>query len=299
MIVAGQVATDFAGARHSGAALKAAGVSLVLRYLPGGGGAWKHVSRAEIDDFHANGISVLLNFEATTAGPLRGRAQGLVDGPKAVTGAKLLGYPERFPIIYSVDTDVTASAMGRVIDYFTALHETPGHTWPIGVYGEADVLDALAAAGLSSFGWQTVAWSHRRVSAHASLLQQVAKTAGLEDTDNNLVLKSFDAWGPSSTKPLPPPTPAEVDMIALDVNPNAPNWCRLVINGTEITHATGPMAAVLGRANVPAVTITRDELVSMLSRVRVARPIPCPVELAGDAELVAAWTAAGGCGGPR
>ena len=239
MIAPGAVAADYA-AHIPPAEIAKAGVKVVCRYI--GGGAWKQLTPAERDGLWANGVGILLNWEAGAADPLKGAAIGKSHGEAAKRAAIALGYPLALPIIVSVDTDFVPKQHSAVIQaYFREFKQASG--WSLWAYGEADVIDFLFGLGLISGGWQTVAWSGGRISRNAYMLQKTGTTFHPElshfgtRVDHNEVLKPVLAWGPPIPEPpvVEPPVqvPVEEDVTKL-IQPFdglAPDSAVFVVHG--------------------------------------------------------------------
>lgn len=192
-------AVDYSFARPDPAALKAAGIKVVCRYLTGAG---KAVTRPEIDALHAQGIGVLLNFEADAGDALGGAAKGAANRVLAVAAADALGAPA-LPIVYSVDRDIASEQMSTVMAYLHAA-DHPQHQSR--AYGEYAVIEAFGR-----WGWQTIAWSNGQLSQHAAIYQYaINQTLGgaAVDYDEVLNLAQLGAWMPPAA---PQPVPIEED----------------------------------------------------------------------------------------
>lgn len=160
---------DYSWGRPGGAALRAAGKSFAARYLWPGGPGGKGLDAAEARDLADNGIALVLCFEGFADGWRGGRAAGLRDGAAAAAELRALRL-EPAPVHFAVDRDTTAADWPVVDAYLAGAGEGLGDPSLVGVYGEADLIDHCAAAGIRWL-WQTYAWSRGRVSARATLLQ--------------------------------------------------------------------------------------------------------------------------------
>jgi len=97
-------------------------------------------------------------------------------------------------VYLAADFDVTSSAQMTTVE--RCLDGAAGvlGRGRVGVYGEADVIDACLGTRHATFGWQTRAWSGGRVSGRAHLLQQVGYVyPGGVQCDRSTVLKAD--WG--------------------------------------------------------------------------------------------------------
>lgn len=203
------IALDYTG-RIDPAALKAAGVSDVFRYL-----SWmnywggvshnypnpKIIQKAEYDELLAAGIAVTLNWEYDAKDWLSGSDGGAAHALEACKQARALGYPAGATIIGSADFDMTRQQWdGAGHAYavaFGAGIRAGGYT--PGVYGPYDVLTWCAnETGLSRF-WQagmSWAWSGQRNRNRwpgAHVRQMNHRTVGGRDTDWNEIL--IPDWG--------------------------------------------------------------------------------------------------------
>ncbi|MET8848039.1 glycoside hydrolase domain-containing protein [Amycolatopsis sp. NPDC004625] len=163
-------ALDYSAGRPAGAAVRAAGHVGVVRYA---GTPWrpKNITKAEFQDMDRNGVGVALIFEDLSGDALKGWGRG-VDAARAIAAdAANIGFPASRPLYFAVDQDITTQ-METVKAYFGGIASVLGSR-PIGVYGEADVLDAVIGAGLAEYGWQTAAWSKGRRTTKARLFQRI------------------------------------------------------------------------------------------------------------------------------
>lgn len=206
---------DYSFSRPNLAALPASVVG-VCRYLRGSG---KALDAGEAASIQASGRFIVVNDETTSGRAAQGAGAGSMDGAAAGTAARSLGIPSNCVIHPSVDFDVTTQ-MGAVIAYMTAYKQASGYG--LGCYGEADVVDALANAGLltTGFGWQTIAWSGGRISSHAGLYQYAinqSMAGGSVDFNRLINLAGLGVWGsgldPSGGgTPIPAPIPTPVPL---------------------------------------------------------------------------------------
>lgn len=198
------VGVDFATSSENVAALKAAGVAFVCRYLSGGGDA-KDITAAERDRLLGAGIGIVLVWETDgRTGPLVGNGAG--DANAAVAEAERLGVPSGTCLYFAVDFDMQPSQLSIVRTYFaraTSRCHVAGYR--CGVYGGFAVVEGVA--DLVDLGWQTYAWSGGRWSSHAHLQQYAngAVLAGIGvDYDRNTAA-DFGQWGTT-------PKPQEITM---------------------------------------------------------------------------------------
>jgi hypothetical protein len=163
-------ALDYSAGRPSGAAVRAAGHAGVVRYA-GTAGRTKNITKAEYQDMDRNGVGVALVYENKAGDALLGRAAGSASASAIAMDARNIGFPATRPFYLAVDQDITTQ-MPTVVEYFRGANNVLGVA-RTGAYGEADVLDALFAAGVITYGWQTAAWSKGRKAKKAHLFQRI------------------------------------------------------------------------------------------------------------------------------
>ena len=187
---------DYSFARPGGAALRAAGKSFAVRYVPYQGDQGKGLKADELADLQANGIAVGLVFESTAGRMLDGYGAGVTDATVSLASAALLGFPKDRPIYFACDTDTTADQLASVRNYLDGAASVLGRA-RIGVYGEYDVIDHCLGTGAATWFWQTYAWSGGRLHPMAHLYQyqndQTINGAAV-DFDRALVA-DFGQWG--------------------------------------------------------------------------------------------------------
>lgn len=210
--------------RIAPAALKAAGCSVVFRYLSRPG--WpKNLTAAEANELRAAGIPIVLNFETTADFMLGGYSAGVSCARSARAQANALGAPSNTRIYYSADFDATADQIPTILEFDRGAASVDGDA-EVGGYGGLKVALAEDAAGYKT--WQTVAWSNGQWDAR-SLARQTGQqlTVGGVDVDVNEIedLAALGAWGGPSAPPAPAPSPTpsstSEDSMALVINPIA------------------------------------------------------------------------------
>lgn len=87
------------------------------------------------------------------------------------------------------------------------------------------------------------------------------------------------------------PEQKELSMLALDYQPNTPQWVAMLTTGVEIAHIMNGRADNVWRsAGVKRVTVTRDQLVGILQTTEKIGPSPfAPGNVWSDIELHKAW----------
>lgn len=95
------------------------------------------------------------------------------DYSHAMERAEEIGQPADAPIYFAVDYDAAGSGtLKSVYSYFRGIldrkkrnKELGNPTWPVGVYGSADVVDSVARTFPEiEYKWQTLSWSRGEIS---------------------------------------------------------------------------------------------------------------------------------------
>jgi|HubBroStandDraft_6_1064221.scaffolds.fasta_scaffold00062_87 hypothetical protein len=228
---------DYSTARPPVAALKAAGVTAVGRYIgwdsvPGFSSIGKNLTSAEADALHAAGIAVFAAFEYDPQAPAKGEPQGARDGTLAGRQLAELGAPPQTGVYFACDwdipdyapklPDIKASAkakLGPIAEYFAVINEQ-NPAYRVGAYGGYYAVRRLFDAGLISLGWQTVAWSGGQRDTRAQLYQTTGRVSiGGADLDiHEGTVADFGQWLPAASGQPPAPKPAP-----------APNWTETLM----------------------------------------------------------------------
>lgn len=189
---------DYAWDRPDLDQLYAAGKRFVCRYLaklPNG----KVLTSTELQALHRKGFGVVLNWEQAAGDMVRlGYSGGVAHAAEALRQADALGAPDSVPIYFSCDVDTDAASRLAVARYLDGCASVLGHN-RVGVYGEADVIDAMLPTH-AAWGWQTYAWSGGRVSAKAHFLQyrNGVTLAGANLDLNRTLQATIGAWFPGA-----------------------------------------------------------------------------------------------------
>lgn len=151
---------DFSLWRTTPLWLKQNGFSFVVRYL-----SWlpadadKVIAQPEFDDYRANGIDVVLNWEYQGhQDVLGGFDNGRIQAAEAGRQALMLG---AWPCVvyFSCDWDVVESEQPVVNSYLNGCGTVLGGPQYVGVYGGYWCVKRAMEAGVANWGWQTIAWS--------------------------------------------------------------------------------------------------------------------------------------------
>jgi hypothetical protein len=207
------LAIDYSFARPTPAAIKAAGVSGVMRYL--GGSRNKDLTAGRPRTCWPRGLWIGLNWESSAQRVnVGGMAGGLDDAHSANAQADQIGAPHDAVIFYSCDTNPN---LGAARQYFQGVKSAGGRR--IGWYGGMQVGLQLVRDGLVQYVWVANAASWSGFSHWNDMAPVVRSTPGvhllqtlehlnLPAHDVNEVLGDFPAWGRAAPAPQPPPPPA-------------------------------------------------------------------------------------------
>ncbi|SEF34425.1 protein of unknown function [Amycolatopsis pretoriensis] len=211
---------DYSAGRPSGAALKAAGFTGVVRYV-GLGSAGKRLTAAEYRDLVAAGVQVLLVAElgvgdswgtATDDDYARGKANAAA----ALNDAHACGIPDRDIVIFAA-SDAQPSATWHVTDtvkYVRGFRDVLGLS-RTGHYGFAATNQAVHAAGVASFYWRCGAEPSAADKGWVHLWQRnrnpTTRVVAGVPCDINDVYRPISPVAPS-----PVPTPAVEEDDAMD-----------------------------------------------------------------------------------
>lgn len=212
------IALDYTS-RISPAALKAADVSLVFRYIAPQ--KWKVITPSEYAELKANGIRVILNWESSADDWRDGDNGGSTDGRLAVAQARALGYPAGSVIVGSADYDATNKS--QIVAYARAFKaQVNAGGYQAGVYGPWDVLSWVQEVGGYTFYWQagmSTSWSggrNRNRHPSANVRQRGHKSVGGHDTDWNEIIS---LPGSTNTVIIPKPSASLGEDMLITLNP--------------------------------------------------------------------------------
>lgn len=196
---------DYSWSRPGGAAIKAAGFTFAMRYVPYPGDSGKGLTLEEIADLHGHGISIALVFESTAGRALEGYSAGTMDAQTCMTATRVLGLPD-MPFYFAVDFNATSGQLVGVDDYLSGAAAVLGAD-RVGVYGSYRVVEHCWDILSARWWWQTYAWSGGNRSAHAHVYQYSnGETLNGGAVDYNEAIDGYFGQWPS---PTPEPTPEE------------------------------------------------------------------------------------------
>jgi hypothetical protein len=167
----------------------------VIPYV-GTPGRGKNATKATLDAYVSNGVLVAYFHETTAGWMLGGRAAGVAAARAALNDLTAMGRTDFRCVYFACDIDVTSASQMVAVEQCCAGAASVLGKARTGVYGEADVIDAVVGGGFVTYGCQTRAWSGGRVSGRAHLLQLVGYVyPGDKQCDRSLILKAD--WGQS------------------------------------------------------------------------------------------------------
>lgn len=183
----------------SPAGLADAGIKFVVRYA-GVGGAWKHLTKAEVGRLRAAGLLIVANVEGGERGLLNGSEAGEKWARAAHEAFTALGMPRDRPIYLSVDFDVTEKEWHRVADALRGAAKVIG-PHRVGVYGSYNCVSWAYRDNVAQWFWQTYAWSHRQWFGenHLEQYRNGVRLAGGEVDRCRAKKEDFGQWGLGGT----------------------------------------------------------------------------------------------------
>lgn len=161
---------DYSWARPGGAAIKAAGKKFVVRYLFADGQGGKGLDASELADLLANGLEIVLVYEAYAASMKEGYGTGVAHAKAAQSEINRLGLPAKSPVYFAADWQASAAEQAAIDDYLNGAASVIGRE-RVGIYGSADVMTRTMASKTAAWFWQTYAWSGGRVQEGIHLYQ--------------------------------------------------------------------------------------------------------------------------------
>jgi Rv2525c-like, glycoside hydrolase-like domain len=186
----------------SGAALAAAGLVFMARYLPYKlvDGSWnpKGLTAAQVADLRAHGIAIVPNWEQVSTRANQGYAAGVSDASTSSGALINLGFPAEQGVYFSVDfptNGYTAAQWAPIDAYFDGVASVlrVARTW---VYGGYDTIAHFVANGKASKFWQTRAWSGTPPKIHPRAdIYQPAKTQVVGGVTVDLDMASVQDYG--------------------------------------------------------------------------------------------------------
>lgn len=190
---------DFSDARPGGAALAAAGVLAVGRYLSDS--ADRAVTAAEYADLQAHGVGLWVCRESSATAVLGGRAQGVQDATDAVRMLADAGLPADTVVYATVDFDIAEADLPTADAYMDGwltvipLQRTGG-------YGGLRVLNHWFSTSRAAWFWKCASSSfdHGAAPQMTVHIEQTTDAPPLPGTDYNIIYTAvFGQVGASTT----------------------------------------------------------------------------------------------------
>lgn len=207
------LAVDFSFSRPTIAQLKAAGVTIVIRYLTGAG---KSIGPAELAGYVDAGLAVVFVFEVTTTDVAGGAAAGTAHAQQALAALAALHIPACV-VYFAVDEDVDPQA---ALPYFQGITAVLRPSL-VGAYAEGALCQLLHDRGLATWFWQTesTGFEGNATTLPITHLQQKFGGSPVPGTDLNIVCKPDVGQWPApavgaipTTSPSTPTTPGDDEM---------------------------------------------------------------------------------------
>jgi len=198
------------GGYPSPAELKAAGKSMVVRYVVGDlGPTGRGITATEYAELTAGGIEVAAVWEGAENRITSGFAAGQVDARDAQHNLVVAGMPNRMPIYLACDFDAAPEDQPAIDDYLRGAAAVLGLE-RIGIYGGRHVVKRCFENKTASLYWQTSAWSGGVWYEHNNL-EQYAYGVWIGGVNCDLTRAVQDHYGQASDfiNPPPPPPPVE------------------------------------------------------------------------------------------
>lgn len=207
---------DYSDARPGGAALAAAGVAAVGRYLANDS---RGITAGEYADLVAHGIGLWLVKESQSAdlsvSMLNGYNKGVADALAAEAAIKQVGLPAGAPVFWAADFDVApGSARVAQAEAYVDGWNTIIPAGRRGGYGGLWFLNYLHSKGKVELLWECASTSFRHGVSPSQVplhIQQTTLTPPIPGTDHNYIfdtsVASLDATLIGDDMPL---TPADI-----------------------------------------------------------------------------------------
>jgi hypothetical protein len=266
---------DYAWSHVPPAAVKAAGFGFAARYLSHD--ASKNLTKLEAFSLISLGVAIVLVWEDTAQGALRGHAGGVADALAADSQARACGLPGAF-IYFAADWDVTPAQQAAVNAYLDGCASIIGMA-RVGLYGGFWPCSRAREVHRASKYWGTLAWSGSNW-ANTTFTPDVMQGAQVTIDGVSVDLDTGGAAGPDfgqwprpalTAAPAPAAVPAleEPDMILLTIDkatvPAGPAWPGVwSYSGGVLAHVPLPSdESALLAAGVKNVTVSFGYWVSL------------------------------------
>ncbi|MGV9835397.1 DUF1906 domain-containing protein [Nocardia niigatensis] len=268
---------DYAAGRPAPSAIRAAGYDFVIRYLSDGERTLpgKLLTPAEADDLRAHGISIVSNWETTSARMLDGYGAGVTDARAALAQVLRCGGRTDRPIYFSADFDATPQQQVPIDAYLDGAASVIGRA-NVGIYGGYWPVRRALDAGTATWAWQTVAWSGGNVDQRIALYQtgEQVTVDGVQCDVNQTGRADFGQWDAETEEPDLTP---EQDEVLRDIQiqlrgPGLNGWPQLGTDaqGRDRTVVDG-LAAALAKIDELRTEISDLEATTAELKAEVAR----------------------------
>ena len=249
---------DYSSGRLSSQAMRDNGLSFACRYVSTPGNS-KNLTAAEVADWSANGIGIVVVFEQGAQNALGGASRGARDATTAQSQLDALGLSAA-PVYFAVDFDATASQLPTISDYLGGAAGVIGQE-RTGVYGSYSVVQHVLDEGVARYAWQTYAWSHRQLDERAHLYQyhNGEHMAGV-DVDRDRTVSSDEDYGQWPMAPLQPGEPQITQV--WPTSGDSAGGTTVTISGSGFEGATD---VGFGGANAGPITVDSDSQITATS----------------------------------
>lgn len=274
-------AADYSWARPGGAALAAAGVKAVGRYVNDPGG--KGINTSELHDLQSHGVAVWLIFE-TSGQDATGSGNGVADARAAQSAVNALGFPHA--VVYFAIDEQNAPDL---TDYFQGIARVIPLA-RIGVYGGLDTIQAAQRARLASFFWQTYAWSRGEVASGIHLYQYLnGQTINGGAVDYCRTLEANFGQIVGSAAPSSPAAPGGGADLGQNESGHPTSWVQKRLNvygfGLAVDNVLGPNTTAAIRAFQAGHGLTVDGIVGPATTAVLSKTPPAAGKLVVDGIL--------------
>ena len=250
-------ALDYAYTRPGSAALNAAGVTSVGRYLATDG---RGIAPAEFNDYIGHGISVWFIKENAARGMLNGYGQGVADAQWAENQMNALGVSGA-PIYFTVDFDAVSSQFAALDAYLNGAASVIGAP-RIGVYAGLHYLNHLyLTTGLCSYYWKTASSSfdHGETAAMQLHLIQTLDAVPIPGTDYNIIGRPYHGQVTSAGV-------ADLSGTQIGENDMTPDEHNLLVNISAALFSGGPSMPDGGKGLGQSVAEIHNSLAATVGR---------------------------------
>lgn len=189
------IGVDYSTGPLTAAQCRAHGIAFVCRYVSNGATGWnrsKTAKQAEVDDFRANGIGIVIVYEGDINDALGGYAQGVTNARLADQQVRALGLTG-CPIYLAVDFDAVPAQLPLVAAYLDGAASVLGLP-RTGGYGSHRTVTHLFNGGHITYGWAADAWGGQ-LDPRAHLTQRGGGTVDGVSVDWDYTVSSDTDYG--------------------------------------------------------------------------------------------------------